>query len=139
MARVTRDIRLVPIAAAELLRARVLLALRPGRVALTLLDTGPGATPLEPAERAWLEGLRWALGGCAKWLPFRTDCLVRSAAGGRILRRRGLPFRTHLQVGRLPSGAFEAHAWIECDGTSLVGGPMESLVTVEAGAERIGP
>jgi Transglutaminase-like superfamily len=54
----------------------------------------------------------------ARNIFFRPSCLERSLVLWWLLRRRGI--RAEVRVGARGRGAnFEAHAWIECDGTFL--------------------
>lgn len=48
-------------------------------------------------------------------------CLAQSLALQAMLTRRGYPAQLHLGVATSPE--FEAHAWIECNGVTLLGGP----------------
>ena len=51
-------------------------------------------------------------------LPFPATCLRQSLVLYGMLERRGVPSRLCLGVARTGS-AFDAHAWIECDGVTL--------------------
>jgi Transglutaminase-like superfamily len=54
----------------------------------------------------------------ARHLPFRTNCLEQSLTLWWLLRRRGIP--ADLRIGvRKDAGSFEAHAWVETNGTVL--------------------
>jgi len=51
--------------------------------------------------------------------PGAFTCLHRSVVTWRLLRQDGIP--CHLRIGAAEPGesAFEAHAWVECDGIPL--------------------
>lgn len=54
----------------------------------------------------------------ARHLPFGTNCLEQSLALWWLLRQRGIP--ADLRIGvRKDAGSFEAHAWVETNGTVL--------------------
>jgi Transglutaminase-like superfamily len=54
----------------------------------------------------------------ARHLPFSTNCLEQSLALWWLLKRRGIP--ADLRIGvRKNAGSFEAHAWVEANGTVL--------------------
>jgi hypothetical protein len=54
----------------------------------------------------------------ARHVPFESNCLERSVTLWWLLRRRGIP--ADLRIGvRKDSGSFEAHAWVEVNGTVL--------------------
>lgn len=59
-------------------------------------------------------------------LFFRTSCLEQSLVLCRMLRSRGM--NAELRIGaRKEANGFEAHAWVELDGTVLDGGETEHL------------
>jgi hypothetical protein len=54
----------------------------------------------------------------ARHLPFSSNCLEQSLALWWLLRRRGIP--ADLRIGvRKDAASFEAHAWVETNGTVL--------------------
>jgi len=54
----------------------------------------------------------------ARYLPFASNCLDRSLALCRLLRRRGIAAR--LRIGARKEGEhLQAHAWVEVDGIPL--------------------
>ena len=84
-------------------------------------STFPKADALETARRiAHLEAVT------AANLFLRTSCLEQSLALCRMLRRRGM--NPGLRIGaRKEANRFEAHAWVELDGTVVDGGAAEHL------------
>lgn len=59
----------------------------------------------------------------AHYLPFRTNCLEQSLVLWWLLRRRGIA--ADLKIGaRKAANRFEAHAWVEFEG-SVIGGAGE--------------
>jgi hypothetical protein len=70
------------------------------------------------------ERVAWAVVAVANQMPFRTTCLPRAIAGHLMLVRRGYP--SDLRIGVLPRRAGDAqplqsHAWMEYEGTVLIG------------------
>jgi hypothetical protein len=62
----------------------------------------------------------------ARHLPFRTNCLEQSLVLLWLLRRRGIP--AELRIGaRKEANRFQAHAWVEFDGTVLNDAGAEHL------------
>jgi hypothetical protein len=49
----------------------------------------------------------------------RATCLTQALAAHRMLVRRGRP--AVLRIGVARGDAFEAHAWVECDGETVIG------------------
>ncbi len=89
-------------------------------------DPVAGETPA-PRKPAVLSGadvttaptrIAWAVPAAAQAVP-RCTCLVRALAGRRMLWRRGI--RSELRIGVAKSPDFQAHAWLECDGTIVIG------------------
>src|SRR2546425_8797139 len=68
-----------------------------------------------------VERLAWALAAAARRLPGGRNCLAEALAGLVLLRRSGRPARLRIGVARRVSGAFVAHAWVECDRFPVVG------------------
>jgi hypothetical protein len=50
-------------------------------------------------------------------------------AGEALLHQQGSPGRLALGFGRDPAGRLEGHAWLECEGTLVVGGVDVSRYT----------
>lgn len=105
---------------AELLRARVTLALVAERELLRRLTApaaeNPDATALDLAM------VSRALAAAAARVPWRADCLVQVIAADRWLRRHGHAPRFHIGVDRPGGDAFVAHAWLTCGGVTVTGG-----------------
>lgn len=87
----------------------------------------PDANQAEIAEQARaLVGLGEAV---ARNFPWRTNCLEQSLVFEWLLRRRRIP--ATLQIGGRKDGArFEAHAWVELEGTKLSGAAVEDLLYI---------
>lgn len=56
----------------------------------------------------------------------RASCLVQALAGECLLRESGFDPSLHIGVKREHSETFEAHAWLEFDGTKVIGGPAST-------------
>jgi hypothetical protein len=112
------------IAAKELLIARVYLALRPvealhiGRRA----GVGKNHSSLVSSGNIDLSRLEWAIGAAARRMPWRCDCLPQALAAARWLRRYRLQPRLLIGVAKDPTGELQAHAWLQCNGFTVIGG-----------------
>jgi Transglutaminase-like superfamily len=71
----------------------------------------------------------WAIAASARLIP-RSTCLVRALAAQRLLARHGYPSTLHLGVAKSPE--FQAHAWLEHDGSPVVGAPGPGRYTLLA-------
>ena len=95
------------------------------------LLTGEEANQRVAAERpdyraAALVG--WSVTRAARYGFFRPQCLVRSLAMQRMLRRRGID-SSELRIGvRMEEGALAAHAWVEVGG-AVIGDSLRNVRT----------
>lgn len=84
--------------------------------------------PFDGATRDSVVSVAWAVTRAARYGVFRPQCLVRSLAIQRMLRRRGIVTGS-LNVGvRMQNGSFEAHAWVELNG-AVVGDTLQHVRT----------
>jgi len=97
---------------------------RAGLKACPTSDSRGAAPRPSSGEELSPEHIARAIAAAARVVPVST-CLVRALACHRVLARHGHPSRVHIGVAAAP--AFRAHAWLECRGTTLVGGgaPLE--------------
>lgn len=74
----------------------------------------PGEKDEQPVDR-----VAWAVKAVARRVP-GTTCLVEALVVDSMLRRHGHTptFRIGVREGR---SSLEAHAWVECDGTVVIG------------------
>ena len=65
-----------------------------------------------------IKALGEAVNIASRHTPFPVTCLTRSLLLGWLFRRRGVA--SDLRIGvRLTQGAFDAHAWVECEGVPV--------------------
>ena len=128
MARKLRAARDVGAALGAVARARRAVARRPvgALIAGRTPEAGPAVAPSPgPRERLSIEdercGDRWAaaVDRALRWLPGDSACLVRARALQELLAAAGRQ-RALVRIGvRRQPGSFEAHAWVELDGTPI--------------------
>jgi len=76
-------------------------------------------TSLPAAERVVAERWGAAVDRALRWTPGDSACLVRASALRDLVTGRGLP-RAVIRIGvRRGTTGFEAHAWVEQDGSSI--------------------
>lgn len=98
----------------NLIRARTVISflpafrLRQGRIVLNYV----GASPQEIA---------WSICTASRFVPNST-CLVRAVATQKMLARHGRPASLCIGVAKSDKQQFTAHAWVECEGSVVVGG-----------------
>lgn len=127
VARKLRAARDVGVALGAVTRARKAVALLPigdlvgGPSVPASGDAAPAprVRPLSTEDRKC--GDRWgvAVDRALRWLPGDSACLVRSRALHELLIAAGRE-RAVVRIGvRRETGSFEAHAWVELDGTPI--------------------
>jgi len=65
--------------------------------------------------------ISWAVGAAARFVPGAGNCLVRALAAEAMLSRFGYESQLKIGVGKTAAGQFEAHAWLESEGRTLIG------------------
>lgn len=124
---------LVAEAIAAMLRARVVVLLRPfPKVSKRfgefvppsdprVFAHGAGATP-EQARIA--KDIGWAVAAAAPFMPFRSVCLQQAMAAHAMLRRRGISCVMHFGAGKGGEKPIDAHAWLDAAGVKVTGYPV---------------
>ena len=68
--------------------------------------------------------LIWAVRSLSKRMLSTKPCLTQSLALLWLLRRRGEDVQVQIGVRKNDAGEFAAHAWVEKEGSVLIGGKM---------------
>lgn len=102
--------------------AGVRLALRVVPVDRVRRRVGRARPHARPAER-----IAWAVQAASRRLP-GTTCLASALAAQRLLARDGHDCQLTIGVARDGRG-FAAHAWVVCEGVTLVGGEQSADYT----------
>jgi hypothetical protein len=111
--------RLLIEACARILFAWGALKLRPFAHVVSSLDAPRHAGA--PVDQTLIRRVRWAVEAAARHLPLSLTCLPQAFAASWMLQARGFAPRMHYGVAVSETGGFEAHAWVELDGISVVG------------------
>jgi hypothetical protein len=120
---------LLLLAGPVVLTVRIVLWLLPSatilRIVRRLSDTRTRErnTPRPPVER-----VTWAVEAVSRRIPQAT-CLTQALSAQLLLRQFGYDSRLCLGVARTPRGEFRAHAWLERDGSVVIGGAEASAFT----------
>jgi hypothetical protein len=130
---------LLSLATLHLARARTRLRRRPfseviGRAALRREKAEERDFERELANR-----IGWAINVAAKYVPWNANCLVKALAATALLRRYG--FEPAIRIGVRREGAeFAAHAWVVCDGATIVGAHQGAFTPMrQTHGERAAP
>jgi hypothetical protein len=115
------DWRYLTIATLELLAARILLAAVAAEKILVGLQAPLSGPPRQQKADIDVERLSWAIGVAAQTVPWRSDCLIKTIAADRWLRRHHLRPDFYLGVIKDEKGVFAAHAWLRYGDLSVTG------------------
>lgn len=123
-------------AAVELLAARIRLStVQPERILRKLQDQS-SSLPRErtnPQEAIDVEWVSWAITLAARYVPWRSDCLIQVMAADRWLRKHDMCADFHLGVAKDARGGLKAHAWLRYGDFTVTGGRYDEF------APLIGP
>jgi hypothetical protein len=123
-----RDQRLVASAWLYLLATQIALTVVSFRTLLSW--SAKLAVPAVTQTRAELsstpERISWAVRIASRYVPRGGNCLLQAIATQVMLARTG--HSAHIRIGAAKDEArrFKAHAWVECDGRVVIGGPSVS-------------
>ena len=116
----------------------LLLAIRVGlatvrfatlRNGLSKLCSGVEARQPATANDVDKDRVIWAVEAIGRRIPSVGTCLTQALAAYVLLGRRGHHSNLRIGVTRDPKGTFVAHAWLEKDGTVLIGGDWSDKYT----------
>jgi hypothetical protein len=79
------------------------------------------APPGRMHQRRPIERLLWAMAVAGRYVS-GTTCLSLALGGRMMLNRYGYPAHIHIGVAKDHTGSFGAHAWLESEGTIVIGG-----------------
>ena len=79
------------------------------------------APPGRVHRRHPIKRLLWAIAVAGRYVS-GTTCLSLALAGRMMLNRYGYPAHIHIGVAKDRTGSFAAHAWLESEGTIVIGG-----------------
>ena len=104
-----------------LLGVRIALLFLPFQLLLERVNAvrPPGGAPVDPGR---VERRIWAVRAVASRLFPRRPCLPQALAALLVLRSAGRPAHLRIGVRTVRGDAIEAHAWVESEGSIVVGG-----------------
>jgi len=113
--------------------ACVAVRLLPPSVVLQKISEPIALQSCRPSPTA--ERIGWAITVAARYLP-RSKCLVQAIAGRKLLARCGIAGAIHIGVAKDSSNWLSAHAWLEVDGQTVIGGDNSSYAPL-IGASQV--
>ena len=87
-----------------------------------------GRSGSKSEERSSVERLVWAVKVSTRYVPAAT-CLTQALVTKALLSRSGHHATVRIGVARSEAGQFQAHAWVENDGSVVIGGAESLLKT----------
>lgn len=118
-------------ASVELLVARFRFSTVPPERILRELQQQSVSLPHERASRSSaidVERVSWAITLAARYVPWRSDCLIQVMGADRWLRMHHLCADFHLGVAKDAHGGFKAHAWLRYRDLTVTGGRYDEFV-----------
>lgn len=94
------------------------------RVALWVLPWNRLAAPrplrdAQPSQPVSVERMEWAVRTASRRIP-AANCLTAALALHHLMTRARYDSSIHIGVAKTPARGFEAHAWVEHDGVTLL-------------------
>ncbi len=124
------DWRYLAQASVELLAARYRFSTLSPESILRALQDRSSPLPREQINRPAaidVKRVSWAITLAARYVPWRSDCLIQVMAADRWLRRHGLCADFHLGVAKDVDGGLKAHAWLRYGGLTVTGGRYDEF------------
>jgi hypothetical protein len=102
---------------------KLTMSLVPFRILRTLVDRAASVpVRVSPRERYPAQSIGRVVQTTSRHVPGEKTCLVQALAAQVLLVRRGHPATLHIGAYKTDEGAFQAHAWVECEGEVVIGG-----------------
>jgi hypothetical protein len=91
---------------------------------LRRLTEGVGKIPvrLQGSDPVSVQNIGWAVETMSRNIPGQKTCLAQALVAQMLLTRRSHSSVLHIGALRNDEGAFQAHAWVECENSVVVGG-----------------
>ncbi len=77
--------------------------------------------PRSPRQPQTAGRIAWAIAVAARYIP-GSKCLVQAIAGRNLLASYGFPGVIHIGVAKDSKNWLSAHAWVEVEGQTVIGG-----------------
>lgn len=82
--------------------------------------------------------IAWAVTVAARYIP-GSKCLVQAIAGRNLLASYGFPSEIHIGVAKDSKNWLNAHAWVEVDGETVIGGDTAAYAPLIGAREEYRP
>ncbi len=98
-----------------------------------------GQTPATAQHAASVWDIASSVEVARKWLPGSYLCLPSAYTVHLLLHQYGYASEVHVGVRRDPAGKVEAHAWVTCQGETVIGAVPDLASFVELPPLAMGP
>ena len=116
------ELRLIAEALIALAIAALLVALLPFRRIAAFAGRPLARRPAAGVNEAEaIAQIRWAVGACARRVPWRAKCFEQGLAAQGMLRRRSIPATLHYGVGKRADEGLVAHVWVRAGPSDVIG------------------
>ena len=115
-----RERRLLAEAAATMPCVHAMQQLLPFKRWRTLLERDE-LPPHVAADRPSIEQITWSVRIAGRYVPGEYKCLPNAYTAHLLLHRYGYASQIHVGVARDAQGKVEAHAWVACEGRTVIG------------------
>jgi hypothetical protein len=80
----------------------------------------------------------WAIAVAARYIP-GSKCLVQAIAGRNLLASYGFPGAIHIGVAKDSRNWLSAHAWVEVEGQTVIGGDAAAYAPLIGASQEYKP
>ena len=124
-------------ASIELLLARIRFLTKSAKTIVDdLRRSQPGSIESAASNAVDPELLSWAIGVAARYVPWRSDCLIQAMAADRWLRRHNIEPDFFLGVTTDDESRIYAHAWLRYGEITITGPGHEGYVPLIKPGQR---
>jgi hypothetical protein len=94
--------------------------------------------PLPPRQLQTAGRIAWAIAVAARYIP-GSKCLVQAIAGRNLLASYGFPAEIHIGVAKDSRNWLSAHAWVEVEGQTVIGGDTAAYAPLIGASQEYRP
>jgi Transglutaminase-like superfamily len=116
--------------------ACVAVRLLPPSVVLQKISEPIAVQSCRPSPTA--QRIGWAIAVAARYIP-GSKCLVQAIAGRRLLARYGIAGAIHIGVAKDSRSWLSAHAWVEVEGQTVIGGDTAAYAPLIGASQEYRP
>jgi len=94
--------------------------------------------PLSPRRPQTAGRIGWAIAVAARYIP-GSKCLVQAIAGRNLLASYGFSGAIHIGVAKDSRNWLSAHAWVEVEGQTVIGGDTAAYAPLIGASQEYRP